>query len=307
MTPLLITGGSGFLGRNLIDLLSAEGVGDAHASARKPLAGVNGVSWHAADLLVPGECRRLIEAIRPRTIIHLAWCATPGVFWSSPENARWLERTQELAQAAADLGVRRLVVAGTCAEYDWTADDELIENVTPFRPATLYGQAKNATRIALDGIASATGLSIAWLRVFWTCGAHEHPARLVPAVIRGLASGEDVPLTEGTQAIDMVSARDLARAFLAAARSDARGSFDLASGHAVSVRAICERIAMLMGGRERLTFGARPTPPGTPDVVVGRAKRLQAATDWRAELDLDAMLQVAVDWWRDPARFIPQS
>lgn len=307
MTPLLITGASGFLGRNLIEELSAGDVRGIHAVARMPPSDVPGAQWHSLDLLEHESARRVIAAIRPRTIIHLAWCATPGVFWSSPENTQWLERTRELGEAAADLGVRRLVVAGTCAEYDWSGDGTLQENVTPFRPATPYGQAKHAARLAIEEIARQSGMSLAWLRVFWTCGRHEHPARLVPGVIRGLRSGEVVPLTEGTQAIDMVAASDLARAFIAAARSGATGAFDLASGRPVTVRTIAERIAARIGGSDRLKFGMRPTPPGTPDLIVGQAGRLCEAAGWRPVLDLDQMLEAAVDWWSDPSRIVPRA
>jgi nucleoside-diphosphate-sugar epimerase len=295
---LLVTGASGFLGSNVLEQLLACGSSDIHAVARRMGPVRSGIHWHEQDLLAPGAARAIVAAVQPRTIIHLAWCAEPGRFWTSPDNERWLEMTRELASAAIDHRVERLVAAGSCAEYDWTGDGILIENRTPLRPATLYGQAKHAAHMHLAERATASGLSVAWLRVFWTCGRHEPPGRLVPEIILGLRAGRAVPLTVGTQRIDLVAAADVARAFVAAASSTTSGSFDIASGTGVSVRQIAEALAVMVNGFGSLDLGARPTPALTqPALVIGRAEALRQTTGWSPGLPFDAMLREAVSWW----------
>ena len=300
MPPVMITGASGFLGHNLIDVLVADGHREIAAIARKPGPEIAGVTWHTADLLEPGNARRLVYDIEPKTIFHLAWCATPGVFWTSPENETWIATTRELGKAAAATG-SLLIAAGSCAEYDWTAGGRLEENRSAFAPSTPYGRAKRATHLLLEDIHQRTGLHYAWLRVFWTYGRYEHPDRLVPSVIRGILAGQAVPLTEGRQRIDIVAARDIARAFLAAASSKLAGACDIASGNAGSVRELADAIGRRIGRPELLQFGARPMPAGTTDLVVGMASRLRDEAHWQPQTDLDSGLADAIDWWSQRA------
>lgn len=297
MSRILITGASGFLGRNLVDLLTADGADEILAVARHDGPSAPHVAWHPADLLVPGTASRLISELRPQIVYHLAWCATPGVFWTSPENEQWVSATRELAGAIAKRPGTKLVAAGTCAEYDWMGSSTLVENVSPFAPATLYGKAKHATQASLAELARTSGLYYAWLRIFWLYGRYEHPARLVPGIVKGLLAGEEVPLTEGRQRIDMLAASDVARAFIAAGRSSLAGAADIASGHSISVREVAEAIATRFGRSHLLKLGARPTLPGTPAEIRGVATRLIREAGWQPSVTLDEGLRIAIDDW----------
>jgi nucleoside-diphosphate-sugar epimerase len=131
---VLVTGATGFVGRQALAPLAARGY-EVHAVGRREV-----------DLLDPDATTRLVEELRPTHLLHFAWYAEPGAFWQSPENERWLAAGVHLLEAFAASGGTRAAVAGTCAEYDWSGSGILSEQSTPLAPRTAYGEAKNALR-----------------------------------------------------------------------------------------------------------------------------------------------------------------
>ncbi len=57
--------------------------------------------------------------VQPTHLLHFAWIATPGVYWDSAENFRWVSAGERLLRSFRAHGGRRVVMAGSCAEYDW--------------------------------------------------------------------------------------------------------------------------------------------------------------------------------------------
>ena len=120
---VLITGAGGFIGRWSAAPLLHQGYEvhavlsrSAHVQAPPEL---QGATLHSADLLNVSDIDALLERAAPTHLLHFAWVATPGVYWHSPDNGRWLAASDHLLRRFAALGGSRAVVAGTCAEYDW--------------------------------------------------------------------------------------------------------------------------------------------------------------------------------------------
>src|SRR5712671_2660263 len=184
MKKVLVTGASGFIGRHCLPLLVSGGY-EVHALSRRlhTNTALQNVSWHEADLLRPGGAADLIGQVRPDSILHLAWYAVPGKFWEARENVDWVRASLELLCAFADSGGKRIVAAGSCAEYD-SAAGECLENLTPLLPRTLYGTSKFAFERLLLSSGEQTGLSSASGRIFFLYGPNEHPSRLVAYAIQ---------------------------------------------------------------------------------------------------------------------------
>ena len=105
----------------------------------------------------------LLEAARPTHLLHFAWIATPGLYWHSEENYRWLSASQHLLAAFARGGGVRAVMAGSCAEYDWSRVAVCNEHSSPLADdggtATPYAACKIAMQRSLDEYGRAHGLS----------------------------------------------------------------------------------------------------------------------------------------------------
>jgi nucleoside-diphosphate-sugar epimerase len=292
----LVTGATGFIGRHTLTRLAERGF-EVHAVARSAPADRSEATWHTTDLLEPGAPESLVRATRPSHLLHLAWFATPGEFWSSPENNRWLEESTNLIRAFAAAGGERVVVAGTCAEYDW-GSGLCVEGETRLEPATLYGRCKHLLHERTVEIAREAGIAAAWGRSFFVYGPGEHPNRLVASVIRSLMRGEEARCTHGQHVRDFLHVEDVADAFAALLDSEAAGAINVASGTPTRVRDLVELIADAVGRRELLRFGAVPTPPGEPSVLVADVRRLRDELGWVPRLSLEEGVMQTVDWWR---------
>jgi nucleoside-diphosphate-sugar epimerase len=292
---VLVTGASGFIGRHSLPLLVERGY-EVHAVGRGPVPAGPAITAHACDLLDDRAAAALVDAVRPSHLLHFAWYAVPGRFWSAPDNLDWVAASLRLLRAFAAAGGRRVAVAGSCAEYDWS-HAVLSEAATPIAPRTLYGVAKNALRSCLEH-GDALGLSWAWGRVFFLYGPHEPAGRLVSDVAAGLLAGRRVAVSAGVQRRDFMHVEDVARAFVAALDSAFQGPINIASGRAVPVREVVERIGALTGRPDLIDFGARPTPGDEPAHLAAACDALTQTLAFQPRYDLASGLEQTLDWWQ---------
>jgi nucleoside-diphosphate-sugar epimerase len=230
--------------------------------------------------------------------LHLAWCTEHGKFWNADENADWIDASVHLVRRFRAGGGGRAVVAGTCAEYDWTGD--CCDESTAIRPATVYGNSKNVLRRLLEEYARSSGLSATWGRIFFAYGPGEQPTRLIPSVARALVAGESVDCTAGTQVRDLLYVEDLAAAFAALTDSVLTGAVDIGAGRGVALRDVILRLQRLAGGQNLVRFGRLPDRD-EPRRIVAEAGRIRTELAWRPVYPLDAGLERTLSWWRAAA------
>jgi nucleoside-diphosphate-sugar epimerase len=295
---VLVTGASGFIGAHAIPLLAA-GNWEIHAVRRAAVGSSTTtgphITWYACDLREPDDARALIERVRPTHILHLAWNAEHGTYWTAEDNQAWTQGTLVLARAFADRGGRRFVAAGTCAEYDWTSlSAPCVEDQTPCRPQTPYGRAKLEAATGIMSIARETGLSAAWGRLFFLYGSGENGRRLIPSVARALRNGERAQVTTGTQVRDFLHVSDAASAFVELLAHTVTGVVNVGSGVPVSVRAVVEILARAAGRPDAVDFGAVPMQPNEPPMVVADVQRLESI-GWRRRIALEEGLAAIIE------------
>lgn len=252
---------------------------------------------HRGDLLEAGVARALVQRIAPSHLLHLAWYLAPGQVWNSLENVRWTEATLALVRAFADTGGKRAVVAGTCSEYSPSAEP-CSEATTPTRPATLYGASKDAVRTLAEMVADQGGLSLAWPRIFFAYGPHEHPARLVASITRNLLLGRPAPCSHGRQVRDYLYTPDIANALVALLSSPVEGPVNVASGNPASLRDVIEHIGRSVGRLELVRFGEVESPVDEPPVLTADVRRLREEVGWRPAHSLEEGLERTIQWWR---------
>jgi nucleoside-diphosphate-sugar epimerase len=307
---VLVTGAGGFIGRSSIAPLASLGF-EVHAvlsaSAQGPSsAAPQAAMTHRADLLNEAQVDALLRRVAPSHLLHFAWIATPGTYWHSPDNFRWLAASQNLLREFRARGGVRAVIAGSCVEYDWSKASVCNETssplVDPSTAPTPYAAAKVALQQAAAQFAAEEQLSSAWGRIFFQFGPYEHRDRLVPSVIRHLLMNEEAPCTHGRQIRSFLHVADVGAAFAHLLDSDIQGPVNIGSDERIAVADLVDRIALEIGRPELVRFGARSTPTDEPPLLVPDVHRLRDEVHWRPRFSLSAGLSDTIAWWRAQLR-----
>lgn len=269
---ILITGATGFVGRQVLAAMLGKGA-DIIPVVRRESVGKLPASPHlrepifTEDLFAESENWWQQTLCGVDAVVHVAWYAEPGQYQFSTENMNCLIGTLRMAQTAAQVGVKRFVGVGTCFEYGQS--DRPLSTDSPVIGSSPYAACKAAAYLALSQLLPQYGVEFAWCRLFYLCGEGEDERRLVPAIRKNLSEGRPVDLTSGTQVRDFLDVSEAGRQIAAVALSDKTSAFNICSGKPVTVRELAESIADEYGRRDLLKFGARKDNPVDPPYIVG--------------------------------------
>ncbi|MBI2256316.1 MAG: NAD-dependent epimerase/dehydratase family protein [Proteobacteria bacterium] len=243
---LLMTGATGFVGRQVLHLLDERL--DLHVVSRRPAATdlPARAVLHQIDLTDADTVAELVAKIRPTHLLHLAWTTRHGVFWSDPANVDWLVAGIALLKSFIRHGGRRAVIAGTCAEYAPASKAPCQEVGTLLAPATLYGAMKLALYRASMALAAEHRISFAWPRIFYPYGSGEQEQRLIPSAIAAAKRGECFRVDNPGLALDFMDVRDLGAALQTLLMSSVEGPINLGSGETMSIGAVVALIEELI-------------------------------------------------------------
>ena len=297
---VLVTGATGFVGRNLIESLRFAG-DEVHAVVRRADHRLGCSVTLVDDPLDAAACGRAARESGAEVVVNLL---AAGVNPTDRDTDRLVAANvlfpAKLARAAAAAGVKALVHLGSSAEYAPGPVGERLVETAPLESERLYGSTKAAGTILARSIGEATGLPTAVLRAFNMFGPGEKPHRLFPAVAGKLCRGEPVDLSAGTQVRDFLSVDDACAAIgrMAAAllAGNARpGIYNLASGVPLTVAAFVSQLAEILAADPALLrFGVLPMRPDEIPTVVGATERLDAAIGPAMRTDLQTALAAAI-------------
>ena len=285
---VVVSGASGFIGKNALNFLCSKGY-EVHALS-KSKKNEGACHWHQIDLLESKGFLQLFQEIRPTHLLHFAWETTHGAYWSSLNNLQWIAASINLVHAFLLSGGRRVVVAGSCAEYNW--NQPCSEEANDFASATLYGRSKRALFLALQQLVPNLQFELAWGYLFHLYGPGESAHRFFPSVFNGLQKGISVPCSHGNQRRDFLYVKDAAEGFAELLNSPLVGAFNIASGEGISLRSFAEKVADLLGKeRSLLHFGAVPSPKNDPLSLIADPEKWKSAFHWRPKYSLEEGLR----------------
>jgi UDP-glucose 4-epimerase len=289
-----ITGAAGFIGTRLRSRLVAAGA-IVHAVSRRPQQSDDPAGrWWELDVRSTGALDELVRSVEPEVLFHLA---------GETSAARELELVQPTfaANVAATVNVLTSVAASSPSIRVVTAG-------TLEEPPPGSGATASSPYALSKATATAYGLlfqelyrtRIVNLRVFMTYGPGQSAVRkLVPYVTLALLKGVPAVVSSGRRLVDWIYVDDVVSAFLAAGlageAADGR-SFDVGSGRLISVRAVAEEIAAIVG-RGEVRFGERTDRPREQEPVAD-PEPATSILGWRAATPLSEGLRRTVEWYR---------
>lgn len=302
----VVTGGAGFIGSHMVDLLVARGIkvrviDDFSGGRRENLAshrGNSAVEVFEQDVrsLVPGN-----ECFADATyVFHFAGIGdiVPSIERPADYMSVNVQGTVSVLECARLAGIRKFVYAASSSCYGLaavpTAEGHAI------LPRYPYALSKYQGEQAAFHWHSLYGLPVNSLRIFNAYGPRARTSGAYGGVLGVFLRQkiEGVPFTvvgDGAQCRDFVYVTDVAKAFLAAAESPNVGRvYNLGAGNPQSVNRLVE---LLHGGVEYI-----PRRPGEPDVTWADIRLIGAELGWRPETSFEegiARIVSDIDYWRD--------
>lgn len=284
-----MTGASGFIGDALCRTLVAAGyavTGCAHQHPAKLPAGIHAVQ---VDLSSPTETDRLIRAVQPDVIFHLASCVKGARDRDLvlPTFSANLAATLHLLNAAADQGCRRLVLTGSLEEPQQVTE----------APSSPYAASKQAATAYARMYHALYDFPTVIARVFMVYGPGQRDeSKLVPYVIRSLLNGEAPDISSGVRPVDWIYVQDVVDGLIRMAASDALcgQTVELGSGTLHTVREVVERMAALIPGSPAPRFGSAGDRK-MEQVRCADLMRMQEQLNWTPSTDLNEGLRATLD------------
>ena len=292
----IVTGGSGFIGSNVVDGLLARGddvtvLDDLSTGRRENLDGALAAGAELVELDVRDQAAviDLAERVRPEAIFHLAAQIDVRRSTADPAlDARInVEGTINVLEAARRTGARVVNSSTGGAIYGEGRILPAPED-HPVAPEAPYGQSKFAAEGYLELFRRLHGVSTVSLRYGNVYGPRQDPLGEagVIAIYCGklLEGGQPTVFGDGLQTRDYVFVGDVVSANLLAADSDASGAFNVGTGVQTSVLDLIEALAPQADG----SFEAQIAPerPGEVRHIALDASRASGELGWSAEVEL---------------------
>ena len=285
---ILVTGGSGFIGRRVVRTL-LEGGADVTVADRRPYAGTREVRTVLGDLCDPSV---VADAVRPGTdvIIHLA--AVTRVLRSIEDPAETYRvnvgATAGLLEQARARGVAAFLFASTNAVTGDVGRSVINERV-PLRPLSPYGATKAAAEMLIGAYTACYGMTGCSLRLSNVYGpGMQEKDSFIPRLMRAARDGTGIQVYgDGTQVRDLVHVDDIVAGMFLAWRAGFSGPLILGAGESVSVNDIVDA-ARGVTGCEIPVQNVPPKPGEMPAVIVdisaARAVGYEPAHDLKSGL-----------------------
>ena len=300
---ILVTGGTGFLGKHLVRLLLERGC--RHVFAPTHLE---------CDLTQRQSIDGLFAATRPEILIHLA-AVVGGIGANRSNPGRFFYENAimgiQLIEAARLHCVEKTVVVGTiCAYPKFTPvpfSEEDLWNGYPEETNAPYGIAKKALLVQCQAYREQYGMNSIFLLPVNLYGPGDNfdleSSHVIPALIRKCVeaveerSGEIVLWGDGSSTREFLYVEDAAEGIaLAAERYDKGDPVNLGNGFEISIRDLAEKIAAITGFTGRILWDSTK-PNGQPRRCLD-VTRAELEFGFRSSTPFDVGLRNTIDWYR---------
>ena len=308
----LITGGKGFIGSKIVEMLSNDGhqvtivdnedtYGIMTKAQLDTLYQWRTRNWKAENILyIQGDILDRLVCLKafshnPDIVIHLATYPRAKIVDNDPILGipKVINTTTNLLWHAEKFSVRKFVYVSSSMVYGDFKDGTKEDAST--KPKNIYGEAKLTGERLVKLFAKRDGLNYTIVRPSGVFGPGDMPDRVVSKFFDKAMTGKAITLHNGENKVDFTYRQDAARGIIMSALSSvANVSFNITAGNATSLRTLAEKIINITGSDSDIEdIGNHKLYPMRGTLDISRAKDLLG---YRPEFTLEQGLESYYDW-----------
>jgi dTDP-6-deoxy-L-talose 4-dehydrogenase (NAD+) len=295
---VLITGGNGFLGYNITNLLLNEGHNvlvlsrsfnrfDNKQVDNKQIKYICVESNTYYTYNTYNTYKDIIVEFAPDTVIHFAWAGgnnykdvnhVDQYNINIPSSISLLETINSLPKKPKFIGV------GSFAEYGMLvnrATEEYIE-----KPVNHYGLAKNVFKNISKLFCATNNIQWLWIRPCYIYGEGDVDTRFLPSLITRLKRGEHITLDSCDTIIDYLHVDDFSKALLQIIQENLTGIYNICSGNEYHLKDIINYITDTLDVQKKIIFDLTRDRIYSSKYICGDNTKLREHTTWTPEIDI---------------------
>ena len=311
---ILITGGLGFIGSNLVRRILQESDDHIIVFDRVSYAGrienlptgteaTKRVQFIRGDVTQKNHIASIVRQCQ--AVIHLAAHTNAAISFSHPEEFFTTNTigTLNVLEAIAESDVQRAIIASSSEVYGNSVVGIPMDEMHPCNPVSPYAVSKLAADRLAYSYHAIKNLPITILRPFNTYGQYQHTEKMIPRFITQILTGNKITLYNGGyQERDWISVNDHTSAIIAtlyAPLEKVRGEiFNIGTGYATTIRVIALAILHCLGKDELWIQETVSDKPETR-ANIGISKKAKDVIKWEARTSLEDGIKSTVQWYQE--------
>ncbi len=318
---ILVTGGAGYIGSQIVKDLSENGfkvavIDNLELGHKKSLPSGD-VEFMQANIADRKKLKEIFSLFPVEAVVHLAAYSEVGESVSNPEKyyKNNIENSKILLEEMIDAGVRKIIFSSSASVYG-EPERIPIKEIDSAKPINPYGESKLEFEKILSNYGRKEGLKFISLRYFNAAGAeldgsigedHNHETHLVPLVLKAALGqknqieifGNDYPTPDGTCIRDYIHIKDIADAHILALNALKKGGkseiYNVGSGKGFSVKQIIDSAEKITGKKINKIIKKRRA--GDPAILVTDNNKIRKELGWRPQYsDTETIIGSAWKW-----------
>lgn len=304
MKSVLVTGGTGFVGANLVHRLLDNGynvhllVRASHQTWRIQTI-QDKLDLHIADLSDETAVKRIIQVVKPQWIFHLA---TYGAYSWQKHTRQTIDTnligTVNLVNACLDVGFEAFINLGSSSEYGFKdhapSEDEIV------RPNSDYAVMKSAATNYCQYVAYRDSVPIYTLRLYSVYGAYEEPNRLIPSLLIHGLQGKLPDLVSPHIGRDFIHINDVLDACFAvvnrATELENGAIFNVGSGIQTTLENAVSAILYMFDLDIQPEWDSMQNQDWDTSIWVANIDKIKTHLDWMPKNSFEQGLKQTINW-----------
>ena len=237
---VLITGGSGFIGKAITDDLLKTNNNILSISRKKKISFSKNLKWLKADISKVNNYKNAILEFKPDILIHLSWDKIPNFSKKNCDENKKNSKTL-LNFIFKYTKCKKIIISGSCFEY--SNKKKLCKETDACSPTDYFAKSKLDLYKWLKNKQKKYKITCLWFRIFYAYGYNQRKDSLIPYLINNIKKNKPINLNNPNTSLDFINVKDVSKYFIKAIETKSKsGIYNIGTGKGIKLIKILQII-----------------------------------------------------------------